>query len=248
MTLSQLIARLGLTEVARRAGVSEGTVSGWLRRGLSRKGAETIAGVARRHAASIQAAKSRKSNERFRAQVEPPEEESDIPAEETIPRKAPEHSPEVAALKRAEGIRAGRHTIDSDFNIGYTIWVRVGQDVRDVDESDLISQAQFIFDDSGFDYVSVKFMFLRYIPFNPNYKGEMLRKQGKWHEQWVSTKTASAPLTLSRYMSYYLGHSIEWAETRIIFLEMIGVSVFNRKRELPTADEITSKPMRTTKK
>lgn len=247
MSLVQLIALLGLDEVARRAGVTTGTLKKWVRVGPSARGAAEISAVARRYLAAKKAAKTRKESAKFRESIEPPEEAVDIDPEEALPKRPPQLSPEVAQLKRAEGIREGQQRIESEFNIGYTVWVRVGEDVREVSAADLAAQAWLIYEESALDYVSVKFLFLRYIPFNPTYKGEMLKKQGKWHEQWISTKAVSARRTLTNYIEYYIEHSQKWAETRVIFLEMIGVSVFNRKREMPTAQQVINKPLRTSK-
>lgn len=249
MTLEELIARLGLAEVARRLHVSVATLKRWVRNGPSASGAAAVSRVVGRHLASRKAAQSRRDGEAFRDSLEEPEE-SELEPEQVLPKKPPNKSREVQATKRAEGIRAGRTAIDSEFNEGEAEWVTVGQSVLEVDIPELIRVAWGIYVDSGRDYVSVKFLFFRYIPFNPLYRGELVKKQGTWVEQWISTKAVSGTMTdasrspLARYIEYYMERAQEWAQTRIIFLEMIGVSTFDRKKEMPKRDDFWGKQLR----
>lgn len=247
MTLQELIARLGISVVARRLGVSPETVRKWARRGPSHRGAVAVARVIARHLAAVKGLETRKKHEKFQAELEEPED-LELPPEDALPKKPPGKSPEVQQLKRAEGIKAGRTAIDSDFNVGETEWVTVGQPVLDVDVRELIKIAFAIYRESERDYVSVKFLFFRFIPFNPSYAArgltELVTKQGTWVEQWITTKAVSTEGALSRYIEYYMDRSYIWAETRVIFLEMIGVNTFDRKREMPTASDITRRPLR----
>lgn len=231
MTLAILVARLGLDEVARRAGVSPATLRRWLREGPSQKGGAVLAGIIRRHLASVRASEGRRRKAQQRTGVELPAE-SELPAEQVLPTKRPDEAREVARLKRREGIGQGSRPIVSEFNIGETTWETIGKDVNEVSDSELIDIVVEIWRQSGRDNMQVKFFFLRFIPFNPMYKGELQRKQGTWVEQWQSTQAASSPYTMSRYIEFYLERAREWAETRVIFLEMIGVSTFDRRREV----------------
>jgi hypothetical protein len=244
MTLQELVERLGLAVVARRADVSVATLKRWLSRGPSASGAAIVSGIARRHLASRKAAETRKEGEKFRDSLDEPED-SELEPEQVLPKKPPGKSREVQASKREEGVRAGRREIDSEFNIGETEWVTVGQSVLEVDIPTLIKTAWAIYEESGRDYVSVKFLFFRFIPFNPLYRGEMIKKQGKWVEQWVTTKAVSRRDALERYVEYYMERAIEWAQTRVIFLEMIAVNTFDRKKEMPSTKDIWEKQLRT---
>jgi hypothetical protein len=149
-----------------------------------------------------------------------------------LPTRLPESAREVERLKRREGIEEGSRPIVSEFNIGETTWVTIGEDVNEIADSVLIDDVIAIWRRSGRDNMQVKFLFLRFIPFNPMYKGELQRKQGTWVEQWQSTQAASSPYTMSRYIEFYMERAREWAQTRVIFLEMIGVSTFDRRREV----------------
>lgn len=231
MTLAVLVARLGLDEVARRAGVSRATLRRWLREGPSQKGAAVLAAIIKRHLASLRAAESRRRSAQQETGIEPPSE-SELAPEQVLPTRLPESAREVERLKRREGIEEGSRPIVSEFNIGETTWVTIGEDVNEIADSDLIDEVIAIWRRSGRDNMQVKFLFLRFIPFNPMYKGELQRKQGTWVEQWQSTQAASSPYTMSRYIEFYMERAREWAQTRVIFLEMIGVSTFDRRREV----------------
>lgn len=244
MTLEELVRKLGLAVVARRADVSVATLKRWLSRGPSTSGAATLSGITRRHLASVKAAQSRREGEKFQGSLEEPED-SELEPEQVLPKKPPGKSREVQASKREEGVRAGRREIDSEFNIGETEWVTVGQSVLEVDIPTLVRTAWGIYEESGRDYVSVKFLFFRFIPFNPLYRGEMLKKQGKWAEQWLTTAAVSYRDGLVRYIEHYMERATLWAQTRVIFLEMIAVNTFDRKKEMPSKKDIWEKQLRT---
>lgn len=231
MSFELLVARLGLAEVARRAGVSQATVKRWLREGPSQKGAKALAGILRRHSASTKAAEGRRRRmqERVGAQVPPATE---LTPEQVLPPRAASESREVKRIKQREKTEGGVVPIDSEVNIGEETWVTIGRDINDLDNSEVVDSVVSIWQDSGRDYVSVRFFFLRFIPFNPLYKGELAKKAGKWVDFWWRTQAASAKDTITRYVEGYLDLARKKGESRVIFLEMIGVSTLNRRREL----------------
>lgn len=231
MNLAILVARLGLAEVARRAGVSVATLRRWIRSGPSQKGGAILAAIAKRHVASLRAGETRKRKAQVRTGVEVPPS-SELPAEQALPTRLPSESREVERIKKQEQIEEGSTPIVSEFNIGETTWRTIGKDVNEVSASEIAEIVVEIWRQNDRDNVQVKFLFLRFIPFNPMYKGELQKKQGTWVEQWQSTQAASSPNTISRYIEYYIDRARTWAETRVIFLETIGVSTFNRRREV----------------
>lgn len=232
MTLSQLVERLGRVELARRAGVTPATVGRWLSKGPSRAGAEIIRAVLRRHETSTKAAATRRRSAQASTGIEVPQE-SELPSEKVLPTKLPGDAREVKAAKRAEGIGAGtKQQIDSIYNIGDIEWFTIGRPVSDVSESEIADLAVKAWQDSGRDYVQVKFLFFRYIPFNPLYRGELIKKQGTWVEWWAQTNAQSAINSITRNIEYVMDLSYKAAETRVIFLEMIGVATFDHRSHL----------------
>lgn len=235
MTIDLLVARLGLAEVARRIGVSPSTLRRWMREGMiSYRYQDIVAGVVKRHSASLKAAAKRRTRQQEELGIQVPPE-SELTPEQVLPPRLP-GARDIRRARSAEGIASGAvHQIASEFNRGETHWVTFGDDVANIDDSSVVEAAVSIWQSSGFENVSVKFMFMRFIPFNPLYRGELARKAGSWLEQWQSTKAASTIATITRYIEFYLDRARQWAETRVIFLEMIGVSVFNRLREVDTS-------------
>lgn len=246
MTLRQLIAALGAAEVARRTGVNLTTLSRWVRLGPSARGAERVSEVIRRYKAAKKSAETRRikvESERRKRFTLPPETE--LTPEQVLPTKTPKESKDVSSIKRSAGVsRQGVRRIDSSRSDGFVNWIRIEEDINDLDENSVIDQAVNYWEETGRDKCSVKLLFLRYIPYNPIYKGEMISKQGTWVDQWVTTATVSASNSIRNQISYYIDRAREWAETRVIFLGMIGVFAFDRTPNAPKLKDIEERPLR----
>ena len=223
MTLQAFVLKLGLRKVAKRLGITVETLQKWLRRGPSARGAPVAARAIKRHLAGVKGHAAKV----YRRAALLPVSEMDIPAYKALPKSDPHDSPEVQRYKQEENLRPQVEEIKSTRTTGMLTWLQIGQDVREVDSEDLAASAWMIHDGSGLTYCSVKFLFMRYIPFNPMYTGGMLRKQGKWVDHWMTTPAEVGRNSLTRSILFLMSKALKWAETRIIFLEMIGVATFN---------------------
>lgn len=224
MNFKRLVARLGVAEVARRAGVSAGTVRRWLEDGVSKRYQDDVLGILQRHLRSLAAAETRKQRAQEETGIVPPED-SELAPEEVLPTKAPAESREVKSTLRFVGLQKRRLT--STRVTGEISWFRVGLPVMEVDDATISERAIQIWRHSGRRFCSVKLLFFRFIPWNPIYKGELLRLKGKWVEAWQSTSAQSGPESVRRQVEYYMARAKGWAETRVIFLEAVGVSAFD---------------------
>lgn len=231
MTLLDFVTKLGLNKAAKRLGITVGTLRSWLKHGPSERGATKVALKIKRHLIGVRSWDTNQRAKRFRETIAEPKTARDIPAIESVPKRPPELSPEVQRYKRTEKLLGTEIIGDGPKSRtrGTLTWVQIGQDVRDVDTEDLASAAWMIHDASGMLWCSVKVLFMRFIPFNPKYTGEMLAKQGKWHDTWMTTPAVSGIETLRRDVYNLFEKSLRWAETRVIFCEMMGVATFNYK-------------------
>lgn len=239
MTLSDLVARLGVTELARRAGVTPATLKKWLMHGASARGAEALATVLRRHETSTKAAATVKKQKQAAWNVPP---ESELPPEDALPTKPPTKHDKKKALRAEDvdttighkpvGAIIGHQPIDSIYNIGDVEWVSINKPVDEVEPGEIVDIAWRIYQDSNRDFIQVKFLFFRYIPFNPLYRGEMAKKQGTWVEWWAQTMALEKLGAFTSNVEQILDFSYRAAETRVIYLEMIGVLTFDHRSQL----------------
>jgi hypothetical protein len=231
MSLQELIARLGLTEVARRAGVSPETLRRWLTRGPSGKGANALAGVIRRHLAGRKAAETKRQGEVFRGGLTTPPE-TELP-EKVVKPKAPPSSPAI------EG--EGSTPFETDRYTGEIHVMTIGQPVTDVDFDGLARLAARIFTNSGRDYVRTRFLLFRYVtPGSPG-KGGMVSKHGKWSEFWYSTHDHASASAFENEVRHLQDETSEMrseslrdlANRRIIWLEQVHIHTYD-DTETPT--------------
>jgi len=235
VNFKRLVARLGIAETARRAGVSTGTIRRWLDDGVSKRYQDDVLGILKRHLRSLAAAETRKQRAQEETGIVPPEG-SELAPEEVLPPKAPAESREVKSVLRFVGLQKRRLT--STRVKGEISWFRVGLPVTEVDDATISERAIQIWRHSGRRFCSVKLLFFRFIPWNPIYKGELLRLKGKWVEAWQSTAAQSGPESVRRQVEYYMERAKGWAETRVIFLEAVGVSTFDYTEKKPSKKSI----------
>src|SRR4030095_4430997 len=184
MTLAELVARLGLAEVARRAGVTPATITRWIARGPSAHGAAVVAGIIKRHLAAKRGMEGRRKAVAFRDQLPTPPQ-SELPESEVKPPSPP-----------TSGTIEDRETFDynTDRYTGEVHVITVGQPALEVDFASLGSYAARIFLASKRTFVRAKFLFFRYITPTSLGKGSLIHKRGKWVEFWASTQVHSSTL------------------------------------------------------
>jgi len=231
MTLLELVERLGLAEVARRAGVSQATLRKWLTRGPSSAGAAKLASIIRRHLGSRRAAESRKRGDAFKALIPVPPE-TELPAKKVLPPAAPS-SPHIES--------EGSHPYNTDRYTGEQHVLTVGQPVLEVDWDSLASFVQRLFVNSKRNYIRVRFLMFRYVtPGSPG-RGGMVSRRGKWSEFWMSTHVQSSENAIYNEVSSLIDEGPEMgkqsirdlASRRIIWLEQVHVHTFD-DNETPT--------------
>lgn len=218
--LDLLLGYLGKQELARRVGVKPATIDRWLRDGPSQAGGERLARAAKRFEASRRGWETRKRNIAARLGFSEPERNELTPTE-ALPTKAP---------PRRRRKRSKR--FDSKWSWGRETWIYFEAPVAEIDPVEIGEEAFAILERTDFTYVAMKFIFWRYIPFNPSYQGEMVKKQGTWQIQVYWTPARSTELDLRREATKVMDLAQGWAETRIIVLESVGVHTFNRKSEI----------------
>lgn len=220
--LVALVAKLGISEVARRVGVTNRTIRHWLRHDPSYKGGRIVAEVAARHLRSLRGAETRRQKQQAETGIAPPEG-AGLPAIDVLPTAPPKVPPQVS-----------RHEeIDTEFSEGVRVWIEVQKPVDENfdDDRDVLRPAHTVWAGSNRRFCYVKFLFMRYIPRNPGYtrSHELFTKQGKWLDVWMTSKTAATPNDLDRYVGAVLDKARSWSYSRVIWLEKIGVSCIDRK-------------------
>jgi len=246
MTLAQLIARLGLEEVARRIGVTPKTLRGWLRKGPSRSGFEALARVAARHLRSVKASRTRKRHTSFRESIAMPARPFEVINDERTGTLGPEQiKPVERPLSDVVGVYSeGVTELDTDRYRGEVHTFTVGQPATEVDAEGLANTAVRVWQDSGRTFARTIFLFFRFIPFNPLYKGEMIRKQGKWFDWWDSTKPWGTINSIHQSVLNVMEDAQRAAESRIIWVEQMQVHVFDDKEDLPDIAAMMERQLR----
>lgn len=246
MSLAQLVALLGLDEVARRAGISPGTLKRWLRRGPSAAGARILSGIARRHLASKKSAATKKRRRSFRDRVPMPDRPNQTINDERTPDLTPEQvkpgEPPVAA--GAGVYEEGRERLETERYIGEVHTFTVGLPAVEVDGDGLADTVVRVWQQSGRTFARTIFLFFRFIPFNPLYKGEMIRKQGTWQDWWNSTPALGSMQSIAQSVLNCIEDAQRAAETRVIWIEQMQVHVFDDREDLPDIGSIMGRQLR----
>jgi hypothetical protein len=258
MTFRQLLGRLGAREVARRAGVTEGTVKRWKRDGLSRSGKEILRQVAARSERAQAAREARELQELIaeqeRARVG--EERRDTRARREAFREriadasdvAPEEAPRAppATRKTPDYVPPGHKEIDTFRYQGETITVTMAQPIGEISSSaigqmcvDLWLRAQ-----PFRNFCRVVFLFFRFISGMTHYRGKLVPRDGKWIDWWASTKVQSSEAGIGDNVESVLDEadSGRWS-SGVVWLEQIQVNLFEYKEDLPTLEQLTRSPL-----
>lgn len=244
MKLSTLLRRLGLARLAKRAGVTPATVRRWVLHGPSSRGQDALDRIATRLRAAKKGQKTRAKRTAFRATLPIPASPDLVinrpglgtfsDPTDLVPSRPPV---ETEQQLRREAMREGYALgggIDTDSHYGESTWITVGEPLVNVDMDFVGDTVVNVWQQSGRQYVQARFLFFRYIPFNPLYRGEMLAKQGKWHPWWTSTAIAATMLTIaSGFLEVAFDEALRSAESRLIWLEGYLVRSFDLKPDAP---------------
>lgn len=200
-----ILARLGAEELARRLGVSPTTVRRWAKVGVPAKRADDVARVERRHLAARTAAEHRKAQREaaFRESLPPPPNASRLPGQLEPEDVLPDAPPPTSVVKAgSEGEdryeSAGEREVDNATRYGEVFTYNIDQPAAQVDPRDIVDLALKHWIDTGRLWCFVKFYCLRYIPFNPLYKGRLVRLQGHWMPWWSSTSVRSSERSIAQ--------------------------------------------------
>lgn len=242
--LTVLLEALGLKELARRAGVSPGTLKRWQRSGPSARGLDVLAGILSRRERSKRAAQTRTAKKRqdFQNRLPMPAtpyrsfnrpSSGELTPEQMLPNEPPvKTARDLKSYRAAEG-HDGIGEIDTLRNFGESVWIAVGAPLVDADVDHLADQAISIWQQSERAWIHIVFLLFRYIPFNPLYRGEMISKQGKWDAFWTQTPLAATLDSIANGIESALEVARVSAHSRLIWLEGAKVRVFDRKERTP---------------
>lgn len=239
--LRQLISRLGLSEVARRVGVLDTTVSRWLRSGVSSRGKEAVYEIFARSERSRAAAVTRKKRVRAakgratRAAREAFQEEiaeaAQIPVGDA-PRTPPK------AKRTPDYQTPGAVPIDTFRYEGESQTFTIGQPLDNVDDGSIAQLAVSTWQNARpfRAFCRVVFLFFRFVGRTSKdewYRGQLIPREGKWFDWWASTKpftTASSIdnaviQTLDTARNHTIGNHVVW-------LEQVQVNLFEWKEDI----------------
>jgi hypothetical protein len=253
-----LLRILGVRELARRLGVKPSTVERWIRAGRpSDAGRERLKEVSARRRAGFKSVETKKKRKAFRETlvmpVHPSAASSMYPfatgyldEDQVLPTKKPvETQAELARIRRREG-HDGGGLVDTDRFTGESVWLSIGAPLLEVDIPGLIDDVTRIWQDSGRTWAHVLLMLFRYIPFNPFYTGEMIRKQGRWVDFWVQSHLCATINAIAMNIQSILASSFRAAETRLIWFEAAKIKTFDSKGEIPNYKRGLRRQLRTT--
>lgn len=243
MTLLEIVSRVGKREIAKRLGISLKTLEIWLRKGPSLSGSIKIAKLIVRHLRSKKSAETRIAvkAESGRSRFNTPAQPTAIPDnaysvnltdDEVLPVKTPAEERGFKSLIKQEGIEIGNVVpIESAYRKGETRWITIGKPVLEIEANEIYEKANSYWQMSGRTHVRIVFLYFRYIPFNPIYTGEMISKQGKWAHGYLSTQTWPVFDDVIRDTNSVIFDLHTWAESRLIWLESIGIETIDERME-----------------
>lgn len=246
MVLEELLARFGLAELARRAGVSVGTIQKWVRRGPSARGEVALARIVTRLRAAEKAKETRrrKREASFRNQVErPPEAEEFLDDEDLLPTHPPDQSPEtrdpdIWQFEKQPIVLGRKRRRDTRDFRGHDTWIKIDRDIENVRAENILDLTVDVWEKSGASGCYIVLFMFRYVPHNPQYKPEhpLFHKQGQWIPQTQTIKSvkkldrwSDTLELLDNHIRYIFENTMSQRERRVIWLEAIDVRTYDHK-------------------
>jgi len=262
LSLAALLRILGIRQLARRLGVKPATVERWIRAGApSKRGQQRLAEVAKRREAGLRGQETKRKRIEFRERLIMPEHPTAassvtpfapgyLTPEQMLPAKPPiEIAERIESIRKRRGFE-GSGPVNTDRHIGVAHWWPINQLLVEVDVDDFAERVIRTWQDSGHTWVHVVCMMFRYIPHNPFYMGEMIRKKGRWFDFWIQSPLMSPGISainnIAIAINVMLAKSMRAAETRIIWWEAAKVSTFDSKRDLPSYAKTAGRQLRAT--
>lgn len=218
MTLAELVARLGLAEVARRIGATPRTIRNWLRSGVPDGSPlrPKLNALARRIIAD-----EKRKHKRFTDKVPHPPS-SELPPEQVKPQLPP-----TKAVEESEGLLgSGVADLSTDRYHGETHTFNIDSAVLLVDADEIAAKVVRLWKRRKLTFCRVFFLFVRYIPFNPLYKGELVKLQGQWVNRWASTEAWSTEDPIRKSVSRVIRVAQGEAQRRVIWFYQYQVHLF----------------------
>ena len=215
MNLQDLVERLGREVVARRLGVTPGTIRRWENKGPSARRRGDVQGVIDRHLRSRRAYQTRLRHlqERF---PEPPKAEI-----EARPVKTPVEVKVTAPT---------RTVIESPRWSGRVFNIPVEEEASEVDWDSVLERAIDAWDRSAQPFGRFVVQAYRYIPFNPLYSGPLVTKQGEWVPEFTSTNYQAVTIPLEAEFRVLTDIYADIASTRIIWVQSVEMESVVEKR------------------
>lgn len=151
-----------------------------------------------------------------------------------VPDKPPaETEEELDRISRRGGHDIGG-SINTDTYEGESFWFGVDKPVVEMERTEVSDLVWQVMGQSTRRWTQVIFLFFRFIPFNPLYKGDELERfQGKWKSWWWATKVVETEYELHRGIDRALSEAGFAAESRMIWCKGFKVRTMNIKPDAP---------------
>lgn len=166
--------------------------------------------------------------------------------EQVLPRKKPV---ETAAELRRVRETAGEHGetfIRTDLYNGESRWIPVGKPLAEVDMDEITDEIVSVWHGSDRTWAQVVALLFRFIPWNPFYDSEMVKKSGKWFPFWISTPIGAKLRDIAMAVRLMFKKSLRAAKERMIWLEAVKVNTFDIKPGPPNLRRWRQRPLRAT--
>lgn len=210
----QTVLKRGLKKTATSLRISESTLRRWLSRGIPGNRKHDVKLFLGRSKAAAKAARTKKALDRRRNL--PPSSafklkpKSGLSVKDSVPKSLP----------KKPGFYPPTPTIGKYKEVGERWWV-LDKEITEIDFDEEISDPVLAWrrETKPKALVHIYFEMVRYIPFNPAYKGELVKKQGTWQPEYpISTSYELTDASVKRSVHFTLHTRYNYGQTRHLVL------------------------------
>ncbi len=210
----KILRRSGTKRAARSLRVSESTVKRWLRSGIPPQRAHDVKLFVTRSEGARKAARTKKLlANRLRLPASPAfkhKPKSGLDVKHSVPKSLP----------KKPGFYPPTDTIGKFKETAERWWI-LDKEIVDIDFDKEISEPIIAWraQTNPNALVHIYFEMVRYIPFNPAYKGELVKKQGTWQPEFpISTSYEFTDDSIKRSVQFTLYKRYNYGQTRHLVL------------------------------
>lgn len=250
MTLRGLIKRLGLAEVASRAGVTSRTVRRWLAEGVTSSGRQSVRSVAARRERSLKAAETRRENQRKaeraaarRARDEFQERAAE--AAEVEKPLAPRKGPSVRRTR--DYLEPGYRELDTFRYTGSIVTYTIGKILDQIAFGAIVEMVLSAWHVAKSSFVRATFLFFRFVSPRQitNYRGRAIPRDGRWVDWWASTKVQASDAGIASNIETVLSDARdETAGNQVVWLEQVQVNMYDFKEDIEDIARLRTRQLR----